>query len=307
MAQIYLNPLTDTGFKIIFRKKRNMVALLESILDRKIEDLDYIDTEVLGVTIDETNSRFDLAVRFQDGSNCVVEMQRAFLFYFNYRSVFYASHLVQMQANREHDRQFAELKKRGKQTFWNYYFCPVYFVGILENGWGPMPMKDTEGPVLERYRLIEKSTGVDMNVEYNFIYLRLDRFCKRESECETLLDEFAYMFKHTYKEQKRPESFRDEDIMNVYDDALLANFTPEIAHELIISSKMTTENDWLVAMNEAEARATKIGFDLGIQQGIQQGIEAKARQTAINMKSAGIPLDVIASCTGLTLEQVTAL
>ena len=290
-----------------------MVALLESILDRKIEDLEYIDTEALGVTIDETASRFDVAVRFKDGSNCVVEMQRACLHYFNYRSVFYASHLVQMQANREHDRQFDELKKCGEKPVWNYYFCPVYFVGILENGWGFM--KTTEGPVLEHYRLMEKSTGEDMKVEYNFLFLRLDRFKKEESECETLLDEFAYMLKNTFDEQKMPDSFRNEAIMNVYDDARLANLSPEIAHELIVSKNMTTENDWLVAIKEAKEDAAKIGFaegkekgfSEGIEKGIEKGAKAKALETAAKFKSAGIPLDVIASCTGLSLEEVASL
>ena len=54
-----------------------MIGLLEVILDRKIKDLDYINTERLGLTIDEAKARFDLAVRFADGSTCVVEMQRA--------------------------------------------------------------------------------------------------------------------------------------------------------------------------------------------------------------------------------------
>ena len=40
MAQVFLNPLEDSGFKILFRKKRNMVGLLETILDRKIYDLE---------------------------------------------------------------------------------------------------------------------------------------------------------------------------------------------------------------------------------------------------------------------------
>ena len=117
----------------------------------------------------------------------------------------------------------------------------------------------------------------------------------------------------------RPESFRDEIIMNVYDDARLANLSPEIAHELIVSKNMTTENDWLVAINEAETRAKEIGLaqgiqqgreegiQQGIQQGIQEGAESKARETAANLKASGVPLDVIASCTGWSMEEVTAL
>jgi len=194
MAQVFVNPLKDIGFKILFRKKRNMVAFLETILERKIDNLEYIDTEQLGVAIDENKARFDLAVKFADGTTCVIEMQRACLQYFNYRAVFYASHLVQRQANEEHERQFELLKMIHERQHWNYYFCPVYFIGILENGWGDS--KKTEGPILEHFRLKETSTGADMNVDYNFVFLRLDRFAKHELECITPLDQFAYSLKN---------------------------------------------------------------------------------------------------------------
>ena len=321
MAQVFLNPLEDSGFKILFRKKRNMVGLLETILDRKIHDLEYIDTEQIGVTIDETNSRFDLAVQFADGSTCVVEMQRACLEYFNYRSVFYASHLVQRQATLEHDRQFDRLRSAGKKPFWNYRFDPVYFVGILENGWGNICLDG--GPLLERYRLKEISSGEDMKVDYNFLFLRLDRFHKKERECGTLLERFAYSMKNMSGESSKPESFSEEWLMNLYDDAFLANLPADIAHELLLSKSMTTENDWLVAINEAEERATRIGLAKGMEkgreegraegleegraEGREEGRKAEKLEIAAQMKLIGISSEQIVRSTGLSAEEVAAL
>ena len=286
MAQVFLNPLEDVGFKIIFRKKRNMLGFLEMILERKIDDLEYIDTEQIGITIDETNSRFDLAVKFADGGTCVVEMQRACLAYFNYRAVFYASHLVQRQATQEHDRQFAELKGRGKSPFWNYRFCPVYFIGVLENGWGNGC--GSAGPLVEHFRLRETRSGEDMNVDYNFLFLRLDRFDKKEEECESLLEQFAYTLKNMGKNTAKPESFSDELLMNIYDDAFLANLPSETAHEILLAQTMTTENDWLVAINEAEERAIAKGLQEGIQQGIQQ-VSSKASNKVSNKAKPQVP------------------
>ena len=298
MTQVYLDPLEDSGFKILFSKKRNMIAALETLLDRKIEDLEYIDTEKLGVTIDETKSRFDLAVKFTDGGTCVVEMQKARLAYFNYRSVFYASHLVQRQATDEHDRQFEAMKARGKRPYWNYWYGPVYFVGILASGWGDDPSSSKEGPLLEHYRLKELSTGEDMNVDYNFLYLRLDRFDKGELECETALDKFAHTLKNMNSETAKPESFCEEWLMNLYDDALLANLPADIAHKLLISRYMTTENDWLVAISEAEARAGKAEA---------KGREEERMANARAFKFAGVEISVIAKATGLSEAEIDAL
>ena len=312
MAQIFVNPLEDSGFKILFRKKRNMVRLLEAILDRKIDDLEYIDTEQLGVTIDENKSRFDLAVRFSDGSDCVVEMQRACLQYFNYRAVFYASHLVQRQANAEHDRQFQHLKSQNRNPFWNYRFSPVYFVGILENGWGEID--NLPGALVEYYRLKEVSSGKDMKVDYNFIFLRLDRFSKSEQECETILDKFAYSLKNMGKEEFIPASFSEDSLKELYNDALIANLSADLAHELILSGIMTTENDWLVAISEAEERAIARGIEKGLEQGLEQGLERGLEQglergkveimsIARKMKERGMCMEDICAITGLTEEQ----
>lgn len=305
MAQVFINPLEDSGFKILFRKKRNMVGFLEAVLDRRIESLEYIDTEQIGVTIDENKARFDLAVRFSDGTNCVVEMQRACLQYFNYRAVFYASHLVQRQATDEHDRQFDYFRKHGGRPFWNYHYCPVYFIGILENGWGDS--RSDGGPLLEHYRLKEKTSGEDMNVDFNFVFLRLDRFGKKKSECETVLEQYAYSLKNMSKEESIPDSFYNEAIMNLYDDALIANLTSDIAHELIRSGIMTTENDWLVAISEAKERAAKEGRIEGRAEGREEGREEAIESIARKLKEQGAPIEMISSATGLSEDIVHSL
>lgn len=309
MSQVFVNPLEDGGFKILFRKKRSMIGFLEAVLDRRIESLEYMDTEKLGVTIDESKSRFDLAVRFDDGSDCVIEMQRACLKYFNYRAVFYTSHLVQQQATEEHERQFAELKKRNKKPYWNYFYKPVYFIGILANGWGES--KTSEGPLLEYYRLKEVTSGDDMKVDYNFIFLRLDRFDKTEEECTMVLDRFAYSLKTMGQAESRPASFSEELMMNLYDDALAANLPNDVAHELLLSGVMTTENDWLVAISEAEERATRKGLENGMKEGLERGMEKGEKMARIeiarNMKVCGVEIGIISKTTGLDQKEIERL
>jgi len=298
-TSVFANPLEDAGFKIIFNKKRNMKSLIEAILDRKIDDLEYIQTEFLGASIKENKSCFDMSVRFSDGTTCIIEMQRFRLKHFNYRSLLYSSHLIQMQATAEHDRQFEYTRKNGLKILWNYSFSPVYFIGILENGWGEKNDDNTEGSLVERYRMRETTTGKDMKVDFNCIFLRLDRFTKSENESKTLLEQFAYSLKTMGNASKHPKSFTDEAITNLYDDALIANLSPEEAHQYESSKNMTTENDWLVAMSEAEESA--------LEEGREQGRQESVKEIAKNLKSQGLSVYIIAQGTGLSVDVINSL
>ena len=72
---------------------------------------------------------------------------------------------------------------------------------------------------------------------------------------------------------------------------------------------------WGLAEQDAEKRGYNAGVADGISQGISQGIaqgisqgaEQKAIETAKNMLFKLIPVDVIAECTGLTIETVQKL
>ena len=45
----------------------------------------------------------------------------------------------------------------------------------------------------------------------------------------------------------------------------------------------------------------------GHEKGIKKGIEQGKQDTARNMKRKGIPLEIIAECTGLSLEEIERL
>ena len=51
----------------------------------------------------------------------------------------------------------------------------------------------------------------------------------------------------------------------------------------------------------------KIQYRIGRENGMEEGEEKKAREIARNLRTAGIPLDVIAQNTGLSLAEVEAL
>ena len=48
-------------------------------------------------------------------------------------------------------------------------------------------------------------------------------------------------------------------------------------------------------------------YDRGLNDGLEQGEHNKAREIAANLKADGIPIDIIAKNTGLTVEEIEAL
>ena len=169
MANTFINPLDDAGFKVLFGPKTgktNMLNFLRVLLpELGITEIEYLDTEQMGLSPEEGKSVFDLSVLTGDGSRVIIEMQKTNLRYFNYRSVYYTSHAVQVQAARERERQRQDLIDRRCEPFWNYWFPPVYFIGVLLNGMGgPDTKTGGASSYIHEFRLRDKNTGKDMGV-----------------------------------------------------------------------------------------------------------------------------------------------
>ena len=327
MENTFINPLEDPCFKTLFGPKigrKNMLNFLRALLPQLgIAEIEYLDTEQMGLSPEEGKSVFDLSVLTGDGSRVIIEMQKTNLRHFNYRSVYYTSHAVQVQAARERDRQRDELIARRCEPYWNYWFPPVYFIGVLVNGMGGQGTGDGK-PYIREFRLRDTKTGEDMGVELNFCYLCLDRFCKSAEESRDLTDRFMYSLKNIYGLKEMPESFGDSEAMiELYERSMLANQPVETLHEIEVHRNMTTKNDILVAIAEARedaremalAEGEAIGMSKGRAEGKAEGrAEGEARgraegksEVARAMLGRGMDIAVIADVTGLSTEQIRAL
>ena len=62
-----------------------------------------------------------------------------------------------------------------------------------------------------------------------------------------------------------------------------------------------------MSREECEAVREADGFASGFEKGEASGAENKAREIAINLKKAGLDIDIIAANTGLTKEEIEKL
>ena len=60
-------------------------------------------------------------------------------------------------------------------------------------------------------------------------------------------------------------------------------------------------------LNERERKGLELGREQGLKQGRAEGEAQKQREIAKNFKNSGVPLDLIAKNTGLSVEEIENL
>ncbi|MCQ2147777.1 MAG: Rpn family recombination-promoting nuclease/putative transposase, partial [Bacteroidales bacterium] len=144
----YVNILKDSGFKAVFGDQENkevIIGFLNTVLagEHVVTDVEFMNNEVFGKTVDARAVRYDLHCKDKDGVRFVVEMQRvSHSRDFFQRSVYYGCKL--------YDFQHEDLKGR-------YDAKPVYVVAIMEGALchEAKQKRDPSQSCVSRYKLYE--------------------------------------------------------------------------------------------------------------------------------------------------------
>ena len=190
---------------------------------------------------------------------------------------------------------------------------PVYVIVILKS----KPMTEdgvTYGQRLfSHYTLKEYSTNEFAPSTINIIFASLGFFDKKPGECKTDLDRWCYMFKHLGKMKNLPSWVEDKVMARLLSASRVANFN-KVQKKLYIKMSMDKEalmddlnSVWNFGVKKGLSKGLKQGRKQGIQQGMQQGIQQQAQSGAKNLILAGVPFETIASCMGLSIDEVKKL
>jgi len=117
---VYINLLTDFGFKRIFGIKEVMLKFLNTVLDVEsgIKDIQYGNPEKLGFSKYDRKAVYDLYCITGNGEHIIVEIQSAPQVYFIDRTLLYAARLINAQS------------EKGKN--WNFELPRIFSVNILD-------------------------------------------------------------------------------------------------------------------------------------------------------------------------------
>ena len=187
----FLDPKNDFAFKRIFGSERNKDILIHFINDilrfegnSKIKEVSLIKTAQDPEIAASKQSLIDVLCSDEMGRKYIIEMQVAKTKGFEKRAQYYAAKAYSQQLNRAED--YANLKE-------------VIFIAIADF----VMFEEKESYYSTHYILDENGYSRDLK-DFSFTFLELPKFHKTIEELETLLDKWAYFFKHA-EETKEQE------------------------------------------------------------------------------------------------------
>ena len=207
---IFIDPLTDFGFKRLFGDKDLMTDFLTGVLDIDggITDLHYGNTVRTGISQDDRSAIFDLYCTTGKGEHIIVEMQSISHLNYKERTVYYATRLIQEQA------------KRGKE--WDFTLHPVFLINIVDF---VVDENLDEKQFLSHIQLMYKDTLLPYYDKLTIIYLELPRFTKKIKDLKTNVDQWMYALKYLPRLARLPHAIRGEIFKKLFELAKIAKMT----------------------------------------------------------------------------------
>ena len=271
LQERYVNFYTDFAFKKLFGTEINkdlLISFLNSLFDGRevIEDLQYLNVEHLGHAVADRKAVFDVYCENNKGEKFLIEMQKAEQSYFVDRSIYYSTFPIQEQA------------PKGK---WNFELKRVYTIGILNF------VFDEKDPnyMHHEVKLMDVNKKEVFFDKLTYIYLEMPKFRKGEDELVTVLDKWLYAMKNLESLLERPKVLQDAVFKKFFEQAEIANFTPEERYDYRESQK-----DFWDINNVIETAERK-----------------RSLKIAKEMKNDGMTSGVIAKYTGRTEEEIEKL
>ncbi|MDR0798292.1 MAG: Rpn family recombination-promoting nuclease/putative transposase [Dysgonamonadaceae bacterium] len=280
--EVFINPLTDFGFKRIFGEERNkalLINFLNEIIEeeRKIVDIEYQSTFQTGIQEQNRKAVFDIFCKNDRGELFIVEMQKAKRSYFVDRSLFYSSFAIQKQA------------VKGK---WDFNLKAVYAVAILDFNL----FDEMDGPsdfYIERIHLVRERTGEKYSNKLNLIFVELPKFQKELHELTTNFKRWLYCLKNLPKLESQPEEVRGEIFDELFQEASINKLTEQ---DMETYRKSILEYD---DVRDAVAYAEETYY--------KKGWREKAIAVATKLAARHFPISDISQITGMTPEEVKTI
>ena len=276
-----MNPYTDFGFKLLFGTPVNkdlLIGFLNALFrgEQEITDVTYLNAEQLGRAEWDRKAVFDVYCENVKGERFIVEMQKARQKYFKDRSVFYSTFPIREQA---------------KVGDWDYELKSVYTVGVLNFVFDED--KDDEEYYHHEVKLMDVGRKEVFYEKLTFIYLEMPKFRKREDELETLFDKWMFVLKNLATLLDRPAALQERVFKRLFETSEIARFS---------ESEMRDYEESLKNLRDL-GNVLNTAKEEGRKEGRKEGIETMA----LRMRDDGMPLEVIAKYTGLSVEEIQNL
>ena len=302
----FVDPKNDVAFKKIFgnsSKTEILVSFLNAVLELpspiasltiaspyqtpQIEELKYTSLDVKAVD--------------NNGREFIVEMQVEGNEKFGKRALYYLAknYVAQIKVAEDYEK----LK-------------PAYFVGILN-------FNMFEGDsCLTRHIFINQETQHQDLKDFEFNFIELRKFNKRDNELTSIVDKWLFFLKNAGDLEVIPSVITESALLEAFDSANQMKWTPrELEAFDYWSGKegdrkaqlQTAENKGLAkGLAEGEVKGKAEGLAKGLAEGevkgkaegLAEGKKAQAVEIAINCLKQGMTSDSISNITGLSVDEI---
>ena len=278
----FINPFTDFGFHRIFGHevhKELLIDFLNELLkdERHIVDITFLNPIQQPETIEDRGVIFDIHCRDDKGGLFVVEMQNGAQPYYYDRGIYYLSRAISNQG------------EKGKD--WKFSLCPVYGIFLLNYKMG----------INSKFRtdviLADRDTGRVFSDKIRQVYLELPWFTKEPDDCETDFERWLYLLKHMDTLERMPFKARKAVFDKLLEVADVANLSKD--ERILYDEALKRYRDYKNTIDYAEEK--------GVEKGIKIGKTEEQRLIAANFKKRGVNTEMIAQCTGLSIEEIDNL
>ena len=291
-AGVYIDPLSDWGWKTLFgseRFKEHLISFINAVYpELEVTDISYDNVEYTGDVEKARSTRLDLVCTTAKGESVMVEVQKAEQKYFFERGLWTSSFKVREQA---------------KQGQWDYHLKGVYSIGILT--FPPEKIADfdwNDDGYIHTFSLRDDVDGRRMTSLYRFAYIAVAKFSKTAAELDNILEKWLYLLKNLRRLESRPKELQDRVFEMFFRAAEIARL-PEEKQKTYRESIMN-ENDWMNAMAFAEEKGEKKGREEGLETGRAEGREEAKLETARNLLKLGVPMETVVQATGLSEKEL---
>ena len=283
----FINPFTDIGFKRIFGQeisKPVLIAFLNALLDgeRKIVDLQYLDKEQPGETIDNRSLIYDVYCKLDNGEDIIVEMQNKSQPFFKNRSIYYISRSISRQGEPGND--------------WVYDIKAVYIIALLN-----FHRDDISKEFRTDVALMDMKHKTLFSDKMRLIYLQLPYFMKELDECQTLFEKLIYVLKHMDVLKRMPWLAQDSVFQKLASIADVASLTQQERIAYDENLRIYRDN---IAVFEGQYLE---GLEKGLEKGEAKGRAEAMMENARRMKADGMASALIAKYTGLSVNEIEQL
>ena len=160
--------------------------------------------------------------------------------------------------------------------------------------------------IVSYYRFIESRTGEVAPDTILCIFAELERFTKSAAECVDDRDALFWLFRHSGVMEELPEELSHSSLAEGVSDACeIAGFSAD--KRILYEKDMITELDLALQYDYAREQGEARGRAEGKAEGKAEGMSEAASTIARRMLKAGLPMDVIVECSGLSEDEVREL